>query len=182
MTIRETADALLAHTALLQALRPHDAAIVGSYAMDLMSWNDLDIYVDIGEMSVEKWNALAARVIMALQPVRIDGFCDAEKGSWFFGTELIFGGERWNIDIWGKTAQQIEAALAQNRQLRARFDADAAARDAMLQIKRGLIERKMYGFDKGRVHFHSPEIYAAVLEKGVRSLEEFLGEETEKRL
>ena len=32
----------------------------------------------------------------------------------------------------------------------------------------------MYGFDKGKRHYHSPEIYEAVLEKGVRTVGELL--------
>ena len=45
---------------------------------------------------------------------------------------------------------------------------------AILEIKQGLIARGQYGFDKAPIHFHSPEIYAAVVEKGARSLKDFL--------
>lgn len=174
MTIRQSADELLARTGLLAALRPHRAAIVGSYSMDLMAWNDLDIYVDTAEMSVENWCELISRVVCAAQPSRIDGFQDSGRSEYFLGIETRITGERWNIDIWGRTADEIAAAQAGNRAMQARFEADPQAKAALLQIKQGLIERKMYGFDKRREHFHSPEIYEAVLEKGVRSLEEFL--------
>lgn len=175
MTIREKADCLLAQTGLMDVLCPHKAVIVGSYAMDLMTWNDLDIYVDIGEMSVEKWFETVSGAVKAVQPTRIDGFQDAEKGKFFLGMETMITGERWNIDIWGKTSGEIANALAENRAMKARFEADVQAREAMMRIKNALIGRKMYGFDKGREHFHSPEIYEAVLERGIRTPEAFLG-------
>lgn len=174
MSIREQADLLLKRSALLQALEIHGAQIVGSYAMDAMSWNDLDIYVETDQMSVSAWSELSARVIRAVQPVRIDGFQDASAGKFFLGVETMITGERWNIDIWGKSKAEIADAVRRNRDMKARFDAEPDAREAMLRIKRALIEKKMYGFDKGREHFHSPKIYDAVLEKGVRTIEEFL--------
>lgn len=176
MTIRERADALLRQTALMHAVAPCRAEIVGSYAMDLMSWNDLDLYVVSDGMTAETWTALTARVIAALQPSRIDGFQDAAQGRYFLGIETEISGERWNVDIWGRTTAEIADAQAKNRAMQARFAADAEARAAMLSIKRELIARKMYGFDKGAKHFHSPEIYDAVLEKGVRRAEDLLRE------
>jgi hypothetical protein len=174
MRTEERADALLAQTALMEVLRPYGAVIVGSRAMELMTWNDLDIYVDSAHLDAEAWQDLTCAAMHALQPCRVDGFTDPAAGRYFFGAETEISGERWNIDIWAKTAQQIAVAKAENAAMKARFDVDLPAKDAMMRIKRALIERGMYGFDKGEKHFHSPEIYAAVLDAGVRTVEEFL--------
>ena len=174
MTIREKADALLQRTELMDVLAPYGAVIVGSYAMDLMTWNDLDIYVDSARLDAEAWQDLTCAAVHALQPTRLDGFTDAPKGVFFFGAETEADGERWNIDIWAKTAAEIADARAKNAAMQARFAADPAAKAAMIAIKQALIARKMYGFDKGKVHFHSPEIYAAVLDRGIRCVEDLL--------
>lgn len=175
MTIRERAQRLMDDTGLLSLLQRFGTpAVVGSFGMDLMTWNDLDIYVDIAGWNADTWCAMAGEVTKALRPVRIDGFCDAAAQQYFFGAEMMHGGERWNIDIWGRTAAGIADAQRRCRDMKARFEAQPGAREAMMHIKAELIERKMYGFDKGARHYHSPEIYAAVLDEGVRSAAELL--------
>lgn len=47
-------------------------------------------------------------------------------------------------------------------------------REVVCEIKRKLIENKLYGFDKGNKHYHSNEIYEAVFNKGIMSVEDFL--------
>lgn len=169
VTIRESADALLRKTGLMDVLNGYgEAAIVGSYAMDAMAWNDLDVYIALDG----DFHEMAGAAMRAVQPVRFDGFCDA--GRQFLGMETVITGERWNIDVWIRTVAEMEDALAKNRAMKRRFDAQPEARQAMLDIKRALIARGMYGFDKGKRHYHSPEIYDAVLEKGVRTVDELL--------
>lgn len=169
MTIRENADAMLHRTGLLDVLKGcGEATVVGSYAMDAMAWNDLDVYVALSD----DFHEMVGAAMRAVQPVRFDGFCDA--GRQFLGMETVITGERWNIDIWVRTAAEIEDVMEKNRAMKQRFDAYPEARQAMLDIKHALIARGMYGFDKGKRHYHSPEIYEAVLEKDVRTVEELL--------
>jgi len=171
MTIKESADELLRKTGLLDVLRRFgDPVIVGSYAMDAMAWNDLDVYIVLDS----SYHEMAAAAMLAVKPCRYDGFCDRQTSAQFAGMETVITGERWNIDIWVRTLDEIKAAAAKNRAMKAQFDAQPEAREAMLRIKRELIARGMYGFDKSKRHYHSPEIYEAVLEKGVRTVEEML--------
>lgn len=171
MTIRQSADALLAQTGLMDVLTGFGRAeIVGSYVMDAMAWNDLDVYVALeGD-----FHALAAAAMQAVKPVRFDGFCDAQTGNRFIGMETMATGERWNIDIWIREAREIDRALERNRAMKAQLDACPDAREAVVRIKQELIARGMYGLDKGKRHYHSPEIYEAVLERGVRTAEALL--------
>ena len=175
MSIRGEADRLLERTGLMDVLRPFGAvAIVGSYSMDLMAWNDLDVYVDAGDWTVERYCDVLGAVAKAVQPVRVDGFQDAAQGRYFIGMETMITGQRWNIDIWGRSTAEIADAQRSNAEMKRRFDADPELRSALVRIKQGLIARGMYGFDKGAKHYHSPEIYRAVLDEGVRTTEEFL--------
>ena len=171
MTIREQADVLLRQTGLLDTLRRFgEPVIVGSYAMDAMAWNDLDVYIDLAG----DYHEMAAAVIAVLKPYRYDGFCDRQTGAQFAGMETVITGERWNIDIWVRSRSEIDAAVERNRAMKAQFDARPEVREAVLRIKQELIGMGMYGFDKGKRHYHSPEIYEAVLEKGVRTVGELL--------
>ena len=175
MSVRKEADHLLQRTGLMNVLRQFGAAaIVGSYSMDLMAWNDLDIYVDTVDWTVERYCDMLGAVAKCVQPTRVDGFQNAAGGQYFLGMETMVTGSRWNIDIWGKRADEIADAQQSNTRMKQRFDARPELREALLSIKQGLIVRGMYGFDKGRKHYHSPEIYHAVLEEGVRDAEEFL--------
>ena len=49
-------------------------------------------------------------------------------------------------------------------------------KDAVIRIKQELINRKLYGFDKGKVHYHSNEIYEAVFGKGILTENQFLSQ------
>ena len=47
-------------------------------------------------------------------------------------------------------------------------------KNAVTEIKQNLIIRGLYGFDKGKKHYHSKEIYDAVFNKGILTTEQFL--------
>lgn len=175
MSIRSEADRLLEQTGLLDVLRRFGAAtVVGSYSMDLMAWNDLDVYVNADGWTAERYCDVLGAVAKAVQPVRVDGFQNTVQGRYFIGMETMITGERWNIDIWGRSAAEITDAQSSNAEMKRQFDGDPELRSALVRIKQGLIGRGMYGFDKGVKHYHSPEIYRAVLDEGVRTTEEFL--------
>ena len=83
-------------------------------------------------------------------------------------------GQRWNIDIWWKNEREIADAVSYANDLILQMQLHPELRDAVISIKQELINRKMYGFDKGKVHYHSNEIYDAVFNKGILTKEEFL--------
>lgn len=68
-TIRENADIILYNTGLLERLNkigtPH---IIGSYRMDMMAWNDLDIDIENSDMSIEKLYELTDYIIKTFRP------------------------------------------------------------------------------------------------------------------
>lgn len=172
MSIRSEADRLMTAANLLSVLRRHGTpAITGSYFMNTMTWNDLDLYLLPGE-SFDP-HAMIADLTRALRPARLDGFVD-DSGT-FFGCETFITGQRWNVDIWVRSEDKIAQSLQYCRTLLGKIDAVPDARTAILEIKSGLTAAGMYGFDKHPSrHYHSPEIYAAVLDEGIRTVEEFL--------
>lgn len=63
------ADKLLYDLGLLNELNNYGTPyIVGSYAMDLMAWNDLDVYVSNESMSTEKLYELTSFILNIFTP------------------------------------------------------------------------------------------------------------------
>lgn len=68
-TIRRNADRILYDCGLLDMLRecgtPHT---VGSYQMDMMAWNDLDIDIENDGMDMRKLYRLTGRILETFHP------------------------------------------------------------------------------------------------------------------
>ena len=88
--------------------------------------------------------------------------------------------ERWNIDIWWKNQTESDAFTLYTDELMQQMEQRPHLKDAVLEIKQGLIDRKLYGFDKGKKHYHSNEIYDAVFNKGIYTIEQFLSSASSK--
>ena len=166
--MKEIADKLLYDAGLWNCLsekgNPH---IVGSYLTGLMSWNDLDIYME----ESDDYHGTVAALITELNPEKFEGFT---RWGYNFGFETYVDGERINVDIWWKSAEDITAANKFAEDVKEKISLHPEYRDIIIAIKQELISRKMYGFDKGKLHYHSDEIYRAVFEEGIRTPEEFL--------
>jgi hypothetical protein len=67
--LRAEADDLLARTGLQDLLgRSGTVHLSGSYALRLMTWRDLDIYLDAPGMTVAEFFALGSRITELLDP------------------------------------------------------------------------------------------------------------------
>lgn len=174
MTMREEAEHLLHGCGLLGVLRRYGEPVVtGSCSMDMMAWNDLDLYVVENDSIFAQWFALAHAVCDALQPVKVE--VQREPGKLFLGMETEITGTRWNVDVWVKDRAGVDASKAYCARVRRRADADPAVRAAILSIKKALIDRRLYGLCKlPERHYHSDEIYTAVLDEDIRTVEAFL--------
>ena len=170
--IRRNADRILYEHGLLDMLgaigTPH---IVGSYKMDMMAWNDLDIDIENDRMSLPELYRLTGRLLETFRPSWYEAKEERTpegKTVWFHGFETVVGGELWNVDLWFFDRETIEAAerycdsIVQS--------AAASQREEIISIKRELIKRGLYSFDT----FHSTDVYRAVLEMGIKNTEEFL--------
>lgn len=175
MTIKERADRLLSETGLVERLRKHGKVyITGSYYMDLMAWNDLDVYLQTDDSFFDMYSMIS-EVNSALLPCRFDGIVMPERPALFYGCETMISGERWNIDIWIKDEKSIRESFSCCDRILRSLSADPKKRQLITEIKQGLIEKGMYGFDKDpQRHYHSHDIYSAVLDEGILSLAEFL--------
>ena len=169
---KESADFILHTTGLLEELKkygqPH---IIGSYRMDMMAWNDLDIDIENNIMSIDKLYQLSEWIIKTFKPVWYEAkeeITEEGKTVWFHGFETNITGELWNIDLWFfdkdtiKTAEKYCDEIAEK--------ASYTQKKEIIEIKQELIAREMYSFDK----FSSMDVYSAVIDNGVTNIDEFL--------
>lgn len=161
------------------------ACIIGSFALDLMTWPDLDVSVqlrhekdistffDLGRDIANRFQA--TKMSFSNQSIRPDVPFDHGL---YWGIRLLYGGRTWKIDLWGYGDDAYQANLKDFDRLRSRLhDVD---RVAILRIKNEVCQRPEY-----RVQISSMQIYEAVGQCNIRTVEEFdewrLGQTTQAK-
>ena len=171
--IRTEADEIL-RSGLLTILDRHgEVHIVGSYALGLMTWRDLDIHVVREDMDVPAFFDLGREIATLLKPQRMH-FRDESTvrtpglpPGYYWGVYL--GDERagaWKIDIWQTNRQAFDAVRRFGEDLSARLTDENRA--VILAIKEACWRHPQY-----RRGFTSADVYAAVLDRGVRDVPGF---------
>ena len=146
---------------------PH---IIGSYRMDMMAWNDLDLDIENDSITMESMYELTTYIMRTFHPIWYEAKEEIQDGKrvWFHGFETIITGELWNVDLWFFDRERITAATAYCDDIAARCS--QIQKDAIVEIKQALIARGLYSFEQ----YKSMDVYRAVLEYDVRNVEEFL--------
>jgi len=163
---------ILYQCGLLDMLHPlGEPHVIGSCRMDMMAWNDLDIDIENDGMDLDKLYRLSGKIFEAFRPTWYEAKEERTpegKTVWFHGFEAVVSGERWNVDLWFFDRETIqEAERFCDRIART---ASAEQRAQIIAIKRGLLAKNLYSFEK----FHSTDVYQAVLERNIKNLDEFL--------
>ncbi len=166
------ADRILYEFGLLDMLKkigkPH---IIGSYRMNMMACNDLDIDIENNAMSREKLYKLTTFIINTYNPTWYEAkeeINDEGKIVWFHGFETTITGELWNVDLWFFDNETISKAEAFCDNITDK--ASEEQKELIINIKNELIARGIYSFDK----YTSMDVYKAVLEYDIHSIDEFL--------
>lgn len=149
---------------------PH---IVGSYRMDLMTWNDLDIDVEYDNMSLEKLHELTDFVLHVFHPTWYEAKEEqhsAGESVWFHGFETMITGELWNVDIWFFSKSEIEEAERFCDKVQRCISQNPNCKKAILDIKTALQKENLYGCHA----FSSMDVYRAVLEENILTPQAFL--------
>jgi hypothetical protein len=172
-TIRAEAVRLLQSGLLTVLGRGRDVHVVGSYALGLMTWRDLDIHLVCDRRDLADFFRLGADIASLLKPHRMH-FRDESlvrtpglPPGLYWGVYL--GDERagaWKIDIWETDREGFEPVRRFGADLAARLDEESRA--AILAIKTACWQHPEY-----RRAFTSSDVYEAVLERGVRDVEAF---------
>ena len=171
---KEQAEYFLYECGLLDELKKYGTPhIIGSYKMDLMVSNDLDIDIENQDMSLDKLYELTAYILEKFHPVWYEAKeeLNAEgKTVWFQGFETRISGELWNFDLWLFDKETIEKAEKFCNEVEEKVLKQPGAKEAILAIKEELLKRGLYSFEQ----YCSMDVYKAVLELGIRDIDTFL--------
>ena len=174
MTVKEQANCILYDCGLLKELNKYGTPhIIGSYRMDMMAWNDLDIDVENDNMSLDKLHHLTQFIIDRFQPVWYEAKEEINfenKTVWFHGFEAYIGNALWNVDLWFFDKDTIRSAEEYCDGIVRQVKEQPEAREQIIHLKRELIARKMYSFDL----YTSMDVYSAVLRQHITDVESFL--------
>lgn len=172
--LRAEADELLDNRGLRRLLEEYAPVhVVGSYALGLMVWRDLDILMDAPRLTIHDFLDLGKRVSALLSPTKIS-FHDnlnhqrpEEPRGLYWGVRLgdIKKGA-WKIDIWAFDSDLASAKLLECENLKQRLNPQN--RIAILGLKSHLWQHPMY-----RDQITSQDIYDAVLQHGATTLTDF---------
>jgi hypothetical protein len=172
--LRAEVDAMLGARGLGQILGRYGTAHVsGSYALKLMTWRDLDIYVEVRELELAPFFELGGRLAEFFRPLKMTWHRDREGHSELNGHEALYWGvkpdtlgEDWKLDLHAVRPDALRFLVAQNARIAERLTPET--RLAILRLKDAL-----WRHDEYRKGFCSQDIYDAVLDDDVRDLDGF---------
>lgn len=173
---KRNADIILYDMGLLERLKeigtPH---IIGSYKMDMMAWNDLDIDIENQDMSTDRLYELTDFIIKTFRPKWYEAKEEVTgegRTVWFQGAEAVVDGELWNMDLWFFDRETIDKAESYCDGITERAARMPGSVESIVKIKRGLLDRGLYGYGEGK--YISMDVYRAVLEQGVTDVEDMM--------
>lgn len=174
MTREEQAKCILYDHGLLEELSrygtPH---IIGSYRMEMMAWNDLDIDIENERMSLDKLHRLSQFIIDKFHPVWYEAkeeINSENKTVWFQGFEAFIGNELWNVDLWFFDKDTIKSAEEYCDRIVQKTKELPESKEQIIRLKRELIARKLYSCDQ----YTSIDVYNAVLNQHIADTGVFL--------
>lgn len=170
--LRAEADEMLDVRGLRPLLEEYaPISVVGSYALQLMTWRDLDIVMNAPIITIAEFFELGRRVTTLLSAWK--SFFTNNRDHSQIPRGLYWGirlGDikkgAWKIDLWAFDSDQYSAQTLHCEQLHSRLN--AINRLAILRLKSRLWNDPRY-----RDTITSQQIYDAVLKHGVDSLDDF---------
>ena len=169
------ANQILHYHGLIQIMSRHGTPnLTGSYVLGLMTWRDLDIYLETNEMTNQRFFQLGNELASSLKPHRMHyrnefiGRTSTLPAGLYWGiyTSSLGFTEEWKIDIWAIDSKQVNTLQRQLNELKARIKRDN--RPPILAIKNHFCRHPEY-----RRKFTSSDIYSAVIEEAIESVGEF---------
>ena len=172
--LRAEADDLLDRRGLRRLLEEYATiSIVGSYALKLMVWRDLDVAMHAPGVAVADFFDLGKRVTDLLASWKMF-FTDNRNRESASDPVGLYWGIRlgdisrgaWKIDLWALESEEFHARLRECDSLNRRLNSEN--RLTILRLKSQLWRHPQY-----RSSVTSHDIYDAVLDHEVASLDEF---------
>jgi len=173
-TLRAEAVELLEGRGLRNLLEEHSRiAIIGSYALKLMVWRDLDIIMNAPSMSVEDFFDLGARMTKLLSAWKMF-FTDNRQHELAQSPKGLYWGIRlgdikagaWKIDLWAFDSEEFDRKRRECEELNRNL-----TRQSRLTILN--LKSKVWQDARYRKSVTSQDLYDAVLKHGIGTVDEF---------
>lgn len=177
--IKRQADDILYKYNLFDELSKYNKVyFIGSYRMDLMIWNDLDLYVDNVDVKMSDIYKIIDFIIIKFKPIWFEAKEGREnnKKYYFIGFETNIFDKLWNIDIRFICKSDINESITYCENISTIAKNDTNIKNAINNIKLQLIDDDNYSYDK----YTSIDVYNAVINKGIRNINEFYSMYNEK--
>jgi hypothetical protein len=169
-TIKENANKILYEYGLINELNKYGKChVIGSYKMDLMVWNDLDVDIENKNINMNSIYNIAKFVFDKFLPIWFEGkeTIMENKRCYFLGFETNILGETWNIDLWFFDILEIEKCERYCNEITEKINKNKELQNYIIEIKKELIQRGMYSSC-----YNSVDVYDAVLNHGIKNIEE----------
>ena len=166
--LKRDASDLLAHTGIDMLLRRYgEITYVGSYALGLMAWPDIDVSMVVAEgQSISRFMELCAAIaeITSVTHINYRNFFEEQPDGFprgLYAGVRLRRGIRWKIDVWSVARDVVAEHQREMASILERLDDDSRA--AIINAKFDLLTAE------GRTPIGSGHrIYEAVLWKGLR--------------
>src|SRR4030042_36191 len=150
--------------------------VTGSYELGLMTWRDLDIDLEIDNLTEQRFFQMGGEIADALKPWRMSfrnellGKTPGLPPGFYFGvhTRILGHSKDWKIDFWSMNTAQINQVKLEFAELQTGIN--TTNRMMILEIKNQLCRHPEF-----LVGIHSLDIYNAVLTQGITTVRQFSG-------
>lgn len=167
--LKSEIDYIIKQTGFIKILSKYGKPkIVGSYAYNLMTWRDFDIDLSMDNTNAEKIYSLIKEVALSCNPDKlqihnhlIKAVRERPKGIW---VGIYFN--NWKIDLWLLTTKEFKNNHLKFINLQKMLE--NADKDKIMEIK-----SKIYNHPEYHKTFSSVDIYEAVANYNVKSINEF---------
>ena len=179
--LHNQADKMLKATGISEIFTKYGTVqpIGGSYDYGLMAYPDLDMDILSDKATKQDFVALVSDVLSSEYVRKVSsvdnvGFTGTRSGmpkGYWLGIEIPFEGEKWGIDLWFQTHEWAKKFDKDYDDYKAKLSGISQEQIvAILSIKYHLIRLGKYG----KHNYMSFNVYDAVLDNDVLTLEDFL--------
>lgn len=151
-TLIKEADDILYKLGLMNVLgkfgNPH---VSGSYLLKMMTWRDLDIYLESNTIKEEDFFELGKELSIRLKPSRMNyrnellGKTPNLPNGLYWGVYTNLFQQHWKIDIWAIDSKEYQNKRSESQKLSEMID--SAKRKTILQLKSQLDHHPKYRRD-----------------------------------
>ncbi|MGE7692386.1 hypothetical protein ACQKMI_24840 [Lysinibacillus sp. NPDC097214] len=171
--ILDEANEILYKLGLYDALKKYgNPQVSGSYSLKLMTWRDLDIYLETDTSNNDNFFELGKEISIKLKPTKMSfrneliGKTPHLPNGLFWGVHTNLFGHQWKIDIWAIGSEEVKKK--QNDVEEIKIQLDDIKRKSILELK-----KQLHSHPKYRKAFFSVDIYQSVINDNIESLSQF---------